>query len=383
VKAPVTIQKLTDLLRKRVAGLEAATLPPPPEPARAAAIFAIEQALRERKRASQKQRMYRFGFGAVAAAAAVVVLVAGARVQHGHASSGEAAVSVRATGSGGEAKRADGTPAPFGEDLALGRGSRVMASDVGTVHLAFSTGTEIDLTEKGSLGVTESGATQAFQLDHGTLSAHVAKLGAGQRFLVRTGDAEVEVRGTRFTVSVGPALACAGGVSTKVRVTEGAVVVRGAHGEVRLGPGEAWPACTDAAVAQPPLAATLAAKPTATPAEDVAPKLAVPALDLSASLFPSPSVTPPSSLGDENALYQKALAEKRSGDTGAAVQSFERLLSRYPKSPLAESASAERMRILARDPSSHGRARTAARDYLARFPSGFARTEAETVLSGP
>ena len=380
MKAPVSIQKLTDLLRKRVAGLEAATLPPPPEPARSAAIVAIEQALRERKRANEKRRMYRFGFGAAAAAAAVVVLVAGARVQHGQASSGEAAVSVRATGQGGEAKRADGTPAPFGEDLALGRGSRVMASDVGTVHLAFSTGTEIDLTEKGSLGVTESGKTQAFQLDHGTLSAHVAKLGVGQRFLVRTGDAEVEVRGTRFTVSVGPALACAGGVTTKVRVTEGAVVVRGAHGEARLGPGDAWPACTDTVAAQPPPATTLAAKPTATPAEDLAPKLAVPALDLS----PKPaSVTPPSSLADENALYQKALAEKRSGDTGTAVQSFERLLSRYPKSPLAESASAERMRILAREPSSHGRARAAARDYLARFPSGFARTEAETVLSGP
>jgi len=378
VKAPVNTQKLTDLLRKRLAGLEAATLPPPPETARAAAIVAIEKALRERKRANEKRRMYRFGFGAVAAAAAVLLGVAGARVQRGHASTGEAEVSVRATGPGGEAKRADGTPAPFGEDLALGRGSRVMASDVGTVHLAFSTGTEIDLTEKGSLGVTESGATQAFKLDHGTLSAHVAKLGAGQRFLVRTGDAEVEVRGTRFTVSIGPALACAGGVTTKVRVTEGAVVVRGAHGEVRLAPGDAWPACSDPAVAQPPPATTLAAKPTA--AENLAPKLAVPSSDLSAK---PPLVAPVSSLADENALYQKALAEKRSGDTVTAVQSFERLLSRYPKSPLVESASAERMRILARDPSSHGRARAAARDYLARFPSGFARTEAESVLSEP
>jgi hypothetical protein len=358
-----------------VVGLEASSLAPASEPSRSSAILAIEKALRERKRANEKRRLYRGGLATAAAAAAVLLVLGGTRVMRGQASTGGAPVSVRATGPGGEAKRADGTPAPFGEDLALGRGSRVMASDVGTVHLAFSTGSEIDLTEKGSLAVTESGATQAFQLDHGTLSAHVAKLGVGQRFLVRTGDAEVEVRGTRFTVSVGRALACAGGVTTKVRVTEGAVVVRGAHGEARLGPGDAWPACSDPAVAQPPPATTLAAAP-----ENLAPKLAVPSLDLSAK---PASAAPLSSLADENALYQKALAEKRSGDTGTAVQSFERLLSRYPKSPLAESASAERMRILAKDSSSHGRARAAARDYLARFPSGFARTEAEAVLSAP
>lgn len=390
---PTNARKLSDLLRKRLEAAEAST-PPANDTKRDAAILAIEQALRVRNRANQRRRMLRFGL----ASAAVLLLALGgtqvARVARGDATS----ISVRATGPGGEAQHADGTRAPFGEEVALGRGSRVLASEGGSVHLAFSTGTELDLTDHGEVGVAESGLTQAFRLERGTLSAHVAKLGAGQRFLVRTGDAEVEVRGTRFSVSVASPLACAAGVTTRVRVTEGAVVVRGAHGEVRLGPGDAWPNCEDptiptlatsAAAVRPPAPRADDARtgPNALPEASASPAPTAP--PSSTGMSTAPSLEAPkggssgSSLADENALYQRALSEKRAGNTAAAVGSFEQLLAKYPRSPLAESAAAERMRLFAKDPSARARARSAARDYLARYPMGFARADADSIVAAP
>ena len=53
-----------------------------------------------------------------------------------------------------------------------------------------------------------------------------------------------------------------------------------------------------------------------------------------------------------------------------------------PKSPLAETALAQKMRWLA--PTDPTGAREAARSYLQRFPMGFGRADAETlVLESP
>jgi outer membrane protein assembly factor BamD (BamD/ComL family) len=89
---------------------------------------------------------------------------------------------------------------------------------------------------------------------------------------------------------------------------------------------------------------------------------------------------PASNLGAQNDLFAAAVAAKRQGNYRAAVTGFDRFLSRYPGSPLAESALVEKMRLLrATDPS---RAVTAARDYLARFPGGYGHTEAEAIVAG-
>ena len=92
--------------------------------------------------------------------------------------------------------------------------------------------------------LTALGATQRFDVESGTLEADVAKVPLGGRFIVATGDAEVEVKGTRFEVAVVPtASACAPFARTQVMVQEGVVVVRFAGGEVRLPAGSVWPAC--------------------------------------------------------------------------------------------------------------------------------------------
>ena len=49
----------------------------------------------------------------------------------------------------------------------------------------------------------------------------------------------------------------------------------------------------------------------------------------------------------------------------------------YPRSPLREAADAQRMNILAGI--DRARARAAAREYLARYPRGFARADAEAI----
>jgi hypothetical protein len=55
-----------------------------------------------------------------------------------------------------------------------------------------------------------------------------------------------------------------------------------------------------------------------------------------------------STLAAENALMQSAMSLARAGDDSRAILRFSDFLARYPRSPLAENASVERLRALAR-----------------------------------
>jgi hypothetical protein len=73
------------------------------------------------------------------------------------------------------------------------------------------------------------------RIDEGRVAIQVAKLDAGERFRAVTSDAEIEVRGTQFTV------AAEQGHVTSVAVAEGRVEIR-YHGEpsIFLAAGETW-----------------------------------------------------------------------------------------------------------------------------------------------
>jgi outer membrane protein assembly factor BamD (BamD/ComL family) len=86
-----------------------------------------------------------------------------------------------------------------------------------------------------------------------------------------------------------------------------------------------------------------------------------------------------SRLAEQNDLFADGVAAKRRGDNTAAIATFERFLARYPASPLAESASVERMKLLAA--SGSGLAKGAATQYLARYPRGYARDDAERIAA--
>jgi hypothetical protein len=235
----------------------------------------------------------------------------------------------------------------------------------------------------------EQRTSKRFAVESGRLTAKVAKLGAGERFVVATPDAEVEVRGTAFRVSVvTPDPGCGDGTPTRLEVTEGVVVLRRAGGETRVAAGERWPECAEAAVLNavaPPSLPPPLLPPSPAPSTVEAPLRSPAPPSPSASPSPPSSIAPPrvaaaaaagSKLPEQNDLYDSAMRDKNAGKTREALAALDRFLAAYPDGPLAESASAERFRLL------RGSARVgAARDYLTRWPQGFARAEAEAIAA--
>jgi TolA-binding protein len=84
-----------------------------------------------------------------------------------------------------------------------------------------------------------------------------------------------------------------------------------------------------------------------------------------------------SDLGEQNDAFSRALAAKRRGAGREAIDAFDAFVARFPSSPLVESALAQRMQLLRTIDSA--RARTAAEQYLARYPRGFAASEAASI----
>jgi FecR protein len=328
---------------------------PPSVFARTEAIVAIERAL---ERGARRRRAVRWA-GAIAAAACVAIALGAYRhVGRAFLASTDPGPPPRASPivgyplGGGASVWLGAAGGPLAEGGRLGAGSRVETPPNGRAALAFASGTSAMLGESGDLTVDGDEATQVLRLAAGSVDLHVAKVSADHRFLVATPDAEVEVRGTKFRVSVGPAdPSCSEDAVTHLVVTEGAVVVRHAGVEKRVAAGEQWPGDC------------------------------IPPVEISA---PAPSVAQStsvaSSLGEQNDLFAEAIVAKRRGESQAALAAFDRFLATYPTSPLAQSAAVERMRLLRAAESPRGV--VAARQYLARYPNGFAYAEAEAIVAG-
>ena len=252
---------------------------------------------------------------------------------------------------------------------AMARGSRLVTGAGGHATLTFSTGTELALDDAGDLTLVEEGLTQIVALGRGRLRAQVAKLTPTQRFMVRTVDAEIEVRGTVFRVrSVAGDPSCGAGSPTRVAVEEGTVIVRQGGKEAILRAGDTWPGDCASPAASGALARS--APSSALPIAAETP----PRAEESAT-----ATTEASTLAEQNDSFASAVAAKTSGDALGAIARFEAFLAKYPGSPLAESATVQRMHLLA--PVDHKRAREAAQSYLATYPKGLARAEARTILS--
>jgi hypothetical protein len=298
------------------------------------------------------------GLAAVAAVAAVAV-----GLRHAHVSAPTTAVVriapaqiVAHSVQGATSVIVSGTVSPLAEETPVPEGSRLITPSDGRATLAFSTGTTVVVGGSSDMAVTGDNARQVVHLNAGSLRLHVAKLAPLQRFIVGTTDAEVEVRGTRFSVSVAqPNPACGNGTTTRVTVIEGVVVVRHDGIEDRVLANEVWP--SGCATTAPP---------------------SIPPPSTRPAFRQSPSESLPSTLAEQNDLFAEGLAARRRGDASAALLAFDGLIERYPSSALAESAQVESMRLLrAASPS---RARDVARQYLASYPHGFARAEAEAIL---
>ncbi|WP_394847922.1 FecR family protein [Pendulispora brunnea] len=363
---------------------------------RARAIDVVSEAIAQR---DKRRRRTRGVFVALSLAASAVLVFGAVRVLSHHAAvpSGEGVLTAKApavapsvdpiaTPLVGDVRvRSGDVVRAIAQGTPLSAGDHVLADGAARASVTLVTGTRLALEGTSDLAMTQSDpAMTVFTLVQGAVRADVAKLKAGERFLVRTADAEVEVRGTSFRVAVMAAdTSCPVPVATRVEVTEGIVAVRHGATEVALHPGQSWP---------PPCTSPRASVPAAHPVH--APKKVAPAHprvtrespapaehepQASSPSLPSSPSSPSSDLGAQNDMFAKAMQEKQSGRPSAAVATLERFAATYPASPLAENAVAERMKILAT--SDRARARSAARDYLSRYPRGFARIDAEKILA--
>lgn len=369
-------RSLAEVAAKVLARDAESTSKPSPE-ARARAVSAIAETMRDRKR---KQRIFRrvLGFGAVAASIAAAIALGRA----GHSRDGvaqqptsaqvEAAAPRRIAPAAASFVRGspalmrkdvrhdvlEGAPLEAGDCLVVDRGSRMTVALPGGSYLVLDEPTQVELLSAAPKTI--------FALESGAVHADVAKLSGGERFIIRTADAEIEVHGTSFEVSrVASDPACGNGTTTRVKVREGVVAVRSGANESFVRANESWPkdcaSAPPAASSTPTTLGVAAPRPAAAPAPAV---IAAPTSDLSA----------------QNDQFERAGALKRANDATGAIAAYEEFLARYPSSHLAQSARAERMRLL-RDVNKD-RARLAARDYLDRYPSGFARSDAELILAG-
>jgi hypothetical protein len=326
-----------------------------------ALVATIARELRGRRR---KVVARRWALGALSAGAVATTLFAGA----------------------GRERRAS-TPAGglvlVGAGTAIVPGMRLLAPESDMLRLASADGTELTLEPRGSLTVIESGDTKRFALMRGAVVAHVKKLGSGERFIVDTADAEVEVRGTMFRVALAAEPPpCGPATTTRVSVAEGVVAVSGPGVRAVLFPGDGWPAaCRSPARSTGEGGADVAGS---TRRRGIVRRGLATSHDAPMAASPAPTaVRPPepppepTALGDQNDLFSAALRAKRRGDAGGALALFDRFIRQYPDASLVEGAFVQRMRLLAVE-DAEAAARAAAQ-YLARFPSGFARDEAQRI----
>ncbi|MES1209787.1 MAG: FecR family protein [Pseudomonadota bacterium] len=214
-------------------------------------------------------------------------------------------------------------------------GDRLRAAR-GPVELTAADGTSLTVAADSELHLLRGGAERWLRVASGAVSAHVAKLKAGERFVLVTPDAEVEVRGTRFEVDVVASAAdCGGGTVTRVAVQEGLVEVRGPHGQARVPAGAHWPAGCPAS---------------GLPAASAPPARIRPAAARPARIVPVAPRSTESTLATENDLFASALRAEREGSPREALELLDLLLNRFPRSPLHASAAAARERIISSSP---------------------------------
>ena len=315
---------------------------------RSGQVTAIEQALRVRARHRWiVRRALATALVAAPAAAALVLWVSASSSTHDStlppaASTGPPARSVPAPAPASvEDVQGSIEVAGVARDLAPGdeiaAGTDLSVSDTGRAVVRLSTGTRITLSDGGTARVSELGAVTRFDLDRGRFGAEVVKLLPGQRFLVVTPDAEIEVKGTRFDVAVASTSSpCGVPTRTSVDVRSGVVAVRFASHERRLTAGEHWPECRSAE-AEPLRAPPVFERPhTRRHVSHVR----------RTEVASAPSVQRPSStLSQQNDLLAAALAAERRRDLEEAERWLDQLMSQYPSGQLADSARAARRRL--------------------------------------
>ena len=199
----------------------------------------------------------------------------------------------------------------------------------------------------------EEGKTIRYRLMHGQLAFHVAKLEAGQRFIVQLPDGEIEVKGTRFVVEVDDE------GTHSVHCSEGRVALRIKGRVVLLLAGDDWsrPALSEAPAGS------------ASPALPLIVKLPEPARHSATDAAPS--------AGEDFVAAMTAFSD---GDLGRAEKLFLAFEQHHPADARVEDTTYLRAVARARRGDREG-ARELAREYVRRYPNGLRRVEAERLAA--
>jgi hypothetical protein len=233
------------------------------------------------------------------------------------------------------------------------------------------------------------------RVDDGRVAIQVAKLERGERFRAVTSDAEIEVRGTQFTV------AAEQGHVASVAVTEGRVEIR-YHGEqsIFLAAGESWsPPRTvqrDVIEPGPPARPIIATTDLPSPTNPVTPPKSPPTPRVSGKPAPPPtkpavSATAPlatvasdSSASESTprpgeAEFRAGVAALRSGDATSATKSFASACAAANGAALDEDACFW-VGAAAKRAGDVATARDALTRFLSRFPASARAGEASALL---
>jgi hypothetical protein len=329
--------------------------------------------------AKRRAQVERFRKVSMFAAAAAVVLAIGAGVRlHQVSESGNGAASgatLQGTAvlvRGDETKKLESTQA-----FALRSGEQIQTSADGEAKLQMrETELRIGPASKLSVPASTNALEERLSLAVGRVDVSVKKNAAERRVVIETPTAEVVMRGTHFSVNVS---STAGHVTTtKVAAAQGSVwiVVKGER-VATLKAGDEWTSARDGKAED---VASLDATAETQRKTELTGKSSVPRGARQRATSPAtPAET--GTLAEENQLFQTALDARNRGNDARAVELFDKLLSRFPRSALGEEAQVERFRALKRL-GKNQHAAAAARRYLAGHKSGFARDEARNMALG-
>ena len=224
---------------------------------------------------------------------------------------------------------------------------------------------------------TRTGGVERVQLDEGAIDLRVRPLTQGERFLVATADAEVEVRGTAFHVEAHHRHIAA------VSVAEGTVEVRYAGALVVLHAGQSWtpPGAWSDATPAPSAAPAPGESPTTDPAAAPRVAAAAPPHPRPAGAPRDAAATAPGSGDPPAKAFVEGMAAIARGDYAAGAEKLDAYRAAHPGD--ARAADAAYMTVLALQRAGRREAAAAAaRRYLAAYPNGDRRAEMRAIAGG-
>lgn len=250
-------------------------------------------------------------------------------------------------------------------------------------RLALAPETTLKPSNDARFERSRHGALEVVTLKTGTVDLTVRPLAAGERFVIRTDDAEVEVRGTALRVEADQ------GKIRSVAVAEGAVEVRYAGFSAVIPSGGSWRATSETPAAAP---AAPSAAPASVPvlAAAPAPRAASPRLASRANpepaappapkvVEPAPPAPPPvPTLSQASLAFAAALGAMRRGDYAASALQLEKFSGAHASDARTDEAEILRAIALQRAGRSDEAAAAASR-YLSGRPSGAHRVEAKRI----